>query len=772
MSTKKPEEAPRVLNEYRISRTAFVMIRRDPTQPDAFEPYKYLGATIPGRIHLMHMKEGTPFLRADEKGEIGLITQLGWDEMSADGDLKVVEPPSKISSRMLARTADWDTRDILGRPEGEKPAHGEDLPLEPGALKMLTEVLLLDENDVPNGKKAMTAAMERLWVGAYLERFGPHDNIDTIRGWRSTRGSKGDRRLIDFVRMWGRVPRGAYKDGVVHEVVQIMCLRAWTEEGSVVDVMAEVGTTLNEINLGLHPHHPKPDEPYACPHYNTVWRAYAALRNSFTTAARDGKAVMRADWLGAGRPMVAKRSLELAIADHTRLPISAVLDLDHDIVITTIWLSVLIDVSSRAVLSWVLTSFDPSYWTVAELIRRANRPKRPPADMAARYPGLRRICGRSDEIVVDNGEEFRSKSFESACAGAGFSVRFCPIKKPTYKAVGERFFRTIEERVCRRLPGYHFPIAEMRRREADASIDAVATLDDLEAITNQAIAEYHTDIHGSTNKQPLLAFEQGTDGFIDIAHDLDTFDNEIMEIIPELQIDMAGVTQWGMRYFHSTRVLDLLNDLSCTEPASQLRQDATATSKGKFDRINIGRIKVWNGRTRKYVVLQCEHASYADGMPLALHEQIVAQAEAEAAAFNTEEERMAARTRRIDAIRNIDKDRKAEQVEALKDLLENPRIRRITGNIVENTLLRPVAVTIGDFIPHDNASLTSVDAEILAPRKSKADEGRTKKRRAPARDRRDAGQSHSAPAGNPVQPATAARRLRNGVSRRARGDSN
>lgn len=766
MPPTAPEIAP--MNEYKISRTAIVLIKR--------EPYKHLGATLPGRVHLMHMTTGLPYTCEDEHGVLGLLTQFGWDELLLAGDLKVVEPPSDLTARSVARTlarsAGWTSRDILGRPEAER-VKGEEPGIDPAALKSLTQVLLLDENNVPNGVIAMRKALAKLWTKEFEELYGPHDKPETIKRYRSERGTKGNRQLADFIRMWGRVDRKPYGDGVVHEVLQVHCLRARTEPGTILeDIRAEVGVVLATINRGDHEHYPKPQVAHVTPSISTVHRAWRALENSHTVAALDGDAAMRADWRGAGRPLVAKRPLEIGIIDHTKLNIMAVIDLDHDIVMADVWLSTLLDVSSRVVLAWVITSFPPSFWSVAELIRRANLPKRPPPDMVARYSGLRRICGRCAELLVDNGVEFRGHGFESAAAGAGFAVRFAPIKRPTYKAVGERFFRTIQGKLTKRLPGRTIPIATTRKREYDAAIDAVLLLDDLEAAMNQCVAEYHTELHeGIGNRQPLLMFEKGTAGFIDIAHDLDAFFDEVMDVERKVQVDMAGVTLWGLRFHDAIAVPELLDDNVPLEKMGDRREAATFTTKAKYNRMDIRTIKVWNAKTRAYVGLRCDYARYSDGMPLELHKQIRAQAEAEGAAFNTEEERMVARTRRIDAIRAIDRVSTQLQKDEFTKLVEGPRIRRITGNIVEAGLRTPTAVTFGDFIAHDNASLTSVDAEILAPRKPVSEQGSTQPKRVPARDRRDGGQPRKIGTNPPAAAdATAARPIRSRGSRRVVGD--
>ena len=90
------------------------------------EPHKHLGATVPGRIHLMHMREGTVVFNPPEVGDDGLLSQMGWDELLLQGRLRVIDPPSLITARQIARMTDWDYHDIVGDPNRKRVA-GEDL---------------------------------------------------------------------------------------------------------------------------------------------------------------------------------------------------------------------------------------------------------------------------------------------------------------------------------------------------------------------------------------------------------------------------------------------------------------------------------------------------------------------------------------------------------------------------------------------------------------------------------------------------------------------
>lgn len=767
--------APSSRPEFSISKTATVWIDGD--------AYRYNGVLETGRIYLMHMQTGMPYLHTT-----GCIKDLpspeDWDDLMLEGKLRVIEQPSKLTARLIARMTDWDYRAIVGRKDKDgnplPPVAGEDLPLEPDAAQSLAEVLLLDEAGTPNGVLAITKELTKSWPGEFEDKFGKHHNPETIRRWRKERGSPGNRQLSDFVRMWGRVPRKRYRDGVVDLIMQKMLLRGRTERGTIVSIHDELGTLLGQINRGEHPDYEKPKKPYPTPSPSKIWRAWNALENHYTVKSEEGEAIRNAEWRGSGRPLVAKHPLQLGIIDHTRIPVAAVIDLDNDIIITNVWLTTYVDVCTRVCLAWVITAFPPSLWTVAEVIRRANLPKRPPPLMAKKHPILRRLCGRVSEIVVDNGREFRGHGLEDAAAAAGFAVRFAPIKRPTYKAVGERLFRTIKEKIAKRLPGYMIPIERARKGEYDPKIKAIVTLDDLEALMNQAMAEYHTEDHdGLLDRQPALVFQKMTGGKLEICHDIAQFMLDVMDVRFKVQIDKAGVTRWGMRYTDPLLVPDLLDDLAPIEPRRKRRDDVSATTKIKFNPMDIGRIHVWNRRTCRYVTLRCEHSNYAEGMPLNLHKQIRLQAAEEAAQFNTEEEQMAARSRRIQAIRNIDVTATADQRAELARLMEITRIHQVTGNIVDVSIEPPEAVTLDDFIHHDRAAMRSIDAEIRAPRKPISEEGSTKPKRVLARDRRNIGIPEDAErdprdAGSPrpspkPQQDGAARPRRSGSSRTTSG---
>jgi transposase InsO family protein len=696
-------------------------------------PYMFVPGTIPGRVHLMHCHTGEPYRITGPTGELELPTPDDYDDLLINGHLIVKEPESAILARKIASDADWDMADCEA--------------LDPKARKMLVQCQILDDHGIKNGVKAIALGLTDHWTPELRDKFGEHDNPHTIKRWRSERGDIGNRNGRDMVRMWGKVPRAPYLDDVVEEVKQKAALRHHVYEGSYADAHSEVSDELQAINDRRSEQYAKPEKPYKIPSYDTVRRTCIALECAATADTRDGKQGVQAGWRGAGKSLTARRALELCIIDHTPLSGYFVVDPEREMVAGQPWLSVMIDVHSEVILAHVISYLAPSVWTVGELLKRASLPKRPPPCFIERYPILRRVCGKPAEVIVDNAAEFRSQALEDAAKAAGFAIRHCPIKKPTYRAIGERIFPTLQTKITKLIPGGTKPIALARKLGHDPEKEACVTVGELEALSNYAIAEYHTDTHeGLQGRQPALVFEKSANKHgIDLIHDLKGFQREILDVELGVQLSKSGIRRFGLRYHCARAVPKLLDDLVAVEPRRQRRDEATATVKVKFDQNDISVVHVWNRVTKKYVTLRCADETYADGMPLWFHEQIQQAARDEAADFNTEEEPLAARAKRIKAIRNISPEAKLRERKLVAKLFEIPRLRRITGNLVHLHTDEPEPVTLDEFISHDLAATTMLDDEILAPRLPIAGPQKPKERR----DRRGAGQprkSEQAPA--------------------------
>ncbi|MGY6637733.1 MAG: integrase catalytic domain-containing protein [Erythrobacter sp.] len=663
-----------------------------------FEHVKNLGEGLV----LIHRAKGTTFECEQPDGSKAIPTVEQFENMEADGILVIRSPLSKHRIRNFNEKAEW----ALG-----------DAAIDQKAIARAEICDLLDQRGVPNGNKAIGRALKELWTQELTGKFGRVPASRTVRGWRTTRGYIGNRHPRHMVSLTGR-KIGDFRPGDLNsQIMWVSVLRGLDAGISISAIHADYVASIRQVNTGTHPNLPKPDKPLKVLDQRTIRRACIDLETSDTTARHISKAAIEQDWLGAGKPLTADLVMQRVIIDHTPIDVHVACP-KLEIILGRPWLTLVIDVKSRAIVGYVITFIDPSIWTVGEALRRMALPKRPPPAMANRYPILRRLRGKATEVIVDNASEFRSHTMEAAARHAGFSVTFCPIGQPRYRAICERAISTINSRLSNDLPGRTLTMHDTRRYGYNAEDFAVVMMDELEAVANQVIADYNTSPHsGIGDRQPALVFEQDINKYgINYFSDFDSFRRDTMAIVEGAQLSPSGLRAFGLRYHDIEAVPALLNHLVPIEPRRKRRDDATATVHFRYDPADISTIQVWNRVTRKYVELRCSDERYADGMPLWLHEKIQAEAKAQGASFNSEEERLAMRGQLIKAVRNISPKALAEYRKRLAQLLEIPRIRQITGNLVDLTNAHPEAATLGDYISQDRAALNAVDDEILSPR--------------------------------------------------------
>jgi putative transposase len=302
--------------------------------------------------------------------------------------------------------------------------------------------------------------------------------------------------------------------------------------------------------------------------------------------------------------------------DHTLLDVHLVMELDEVRYLGRPWLTILIDVHSRCIVGWVLSFEPPSLYSVTECIKRANRPK---LQMLEQYPNCRELAGiygKFDEIVVDNGLEFVGISFESGMTDVGTSVRWAPSASPTYKAVVERSFRTLNELLNKRLPGGSFPVEQMRAWGLTPQKDAVLTLEQLEDLLEGAIGLYHQDLHTFLGEPPIKAWSRGVrlQGGVPVIGDDSQLDKMVGAEV-ERRLSTSGILLFGLSYHDAAVTGQLLEDLAGLEAMRPRRKgSATATVKVKFNPANIGSIHVWNAKRGVFQTLPCTKPEEAEGI--------------------------------------------------------------------------------------------------------------------------------------------------------------
>jgi putative transposase len=199
------------------------------------------------------------------------------------------------------------------------------------------------------------------------------------------------------------------------------------------------------------------------------------------------------------------RPLQVVQIDHTLADIEVVDELFRR-PIGRPYLTIVLDIASRAVLAAVVSFQPPSAATVALSLSRACSPK---ADWITSL-GLQidwPMQGLPGSLHLDNGPEFHSKALERGCAELGIELIYRPPGRPHFGGHVERLIGTLMARLST-LPGATgASVKDRKRRQPEKR--AVLTLAELERWLVLEVAEvyHHTSHRGLPGATPYGAWK-------------------------------------------------------------------------------------------------------------------------------------------------------------------------------------------------------------------------------------------------------------------------
>lgn len=457
----------------------------------------YLDQVMAGGFLLLKCERtAKPFQVDLDNGEGVLPTEPWLFEQFAAGRVRRFDAHSQLPDSRKLRPIGEEDFDSIQRSD-------------PKAIIRQAVLNALDK--IPNLKlsdKAIHAALVRIWKQRPIF-FEGHDipGGSTVRGWFKNLGVTGHRPLNAMVSRKGRTARAKRLPIAVHRRMFRFAIAYWSDPSLQKTIAHDrLVKKLQCINKRLA----QSDLPaLPIPGRTTFFDIISKCENYETYSARHGATAANIRYKPNERGLVAERPLQLAAMDHSRADVHVVVEYNGLRLLGRPWITLLIDVHSRCVLGWLVTFEHPSISTVMECLKRANRPKLWMRQRYREYPELAGIYGKPDEIIVDNGWEFTGVSAESALIDVGISIRWAPIYSPTYKAVVERFFLTLNKLFFEKLPGRTFPIAQMREWGLKPSANATITLPQLEDLLDKAIATYHRKRHRMLGDTPLNTWLKG-----------------------------------------------------------------------------------------------------------------------------------------------------------------------------------------------------------------------------------------------------------------------
>lgn len=195
--------------------------------------------------------------------------------------------------------------------------------------------------------------------------------------------------------------------------------------------------------------------------------------------------------------------------DHTPVDIILVDD-THRLPIGRPWITVAIDIYSRMVTGYYLSFDAPSATSVAMCVINSILPKdewMALHDVDAQWPAW----GIMDAIHVDNGADFRSEAFTSACMMHNIRLEYRPVRQPRYGGHIERYLGTLMEEI-HNVPGTTFSSVQDRKKY-DSDKNAILTISELERWFVTLISKvYHKRLHSHLGMPPEKKWNIGIFG--------------------------------------------------------------------------------------------------------------------------------------------------------------------------------------------------------------------------------------------------------------------
>lgn len=196
--------------------------------------------------------------------------------------------------------------------------------------------------------------------------------------------------------------------------------------------------------------------------------------------------------------------LEQVQIDHTRLDL-IVVDSVSNTEIGRPWLTLVIDVYSRAILAFHLSLEAPNSKTLGLVLSMAIWPKKAFLEDRGIQDVEWPMHGLMREIFVDNGADMRSQAFERGCLAHSIKLSF---RKDIHAGgIIERLVGTITRRV-HTLPGTTGSDTRFRRTY-DSQKQAFLTIWDAERWLVYEIQRYHNVVHSSLRVTPQQKWLQG-----------------------------------------------------------------------------------------------------------------------------------------------------------------------------------------------------------------------------------------------------------------------
>ena len=545
----------------------------------------------------------------------------------------------------------------------------------------------------------------------------------TFRTWLKERGAPGCRKALDGVSMAGRMPR-LMQFGHPREIAMYWAMRAKWVRGDIIKNYDRYSADITKINLGedlnrfflIDPGgealtcerpavYTKPKKAYQRISYRRFLRLCRALSSESAYAAKTTRQGSYQRYGGGGVSDLPTQLGAFAWMDDTPVPKAFFVDDETGIAIGQCTMTCMLEHKSRVLVGWDLSPGAPSSATMLKTVLHANLPKDVPQDLLDIDPNLAWLRMKPGTIGLDNATGNHSRSAEDALADAYIGTRYFGSGMARDKSHMERVIGTLLNLVFKNMEGANYDIERMRRYKFndgeffDPDKHAIMSIQTARRLLDRAVMTYNATNHsGLDARPPALIWKQELKGRkLDKIHDVDALREACMDVEFDMQMTNAGIDKFYRTYTPGAQ--DMERILQQFESGTRLakgdighkakatRDDRKRFSfkvKGKYDREDIGALRIWNpySSPAQWEIFTCTDPA-AHGTPLWLHHRCREFAEAEALEYATPEQQSYVRARLFEEIANVDGKAAERERRVLAKAADHPQTRRVLAQYVE-----------------------------------------------------------------------------------------
>jgi putative transposase len=282
----------------------------------------------------------------------------------------------------------------------------------------------------------------------------------------------------------------------------------------------------------------------SAPTYKAVSLRVRARKLRDVLKKREATASARAATALIAGHLVSDRPLGLVQIDHTLTDVIVVAE-GSRLPIGRPWLTLAIDVATRAVTGFYLSLERPSALSVAMVLSHVVLPK----DKYLRGRGLDvawPMHGIPESVHLDNAKEFHSQALARGVQQYGIGLHYRPPAQPHWGGHVERLIGTMMGAV-HLLPGSTFSNT-IERGAYKPETAAVMTMAELESwLVHQIAGVYHHTVHRGMGMAPITAW---TEAVVAAEHPLRTTHDEDRFYLDFLPFRQRSVQRGGVALFN------------------------------------------------------------------------------------------------------------------------------------------------------------------------------------------------------------------------------